>query len=215
MQKIEKFFSYGNENPKYLAIMLHGYGSNGEDLISLAPQLAKIAPDTHFIAPNAPMQINNAFIAGYQWFDLDNRNPQIMYPQIIKANDFLDLFIAEKLLEFDLQHENLIYIGFSQGAMMALYNGLRSQKTAAGIIAFSGRFISPQDLGEEINSKPEICLIHGDKDEVVPIENFDKAKEDLETLKCQLEAHKINNLEHSINFSAFNKAENFLEKITS
>jgi predicted esterase len=34
MKEINKFFEQGCKNPKYLAILLHGYGSSGEDLIA-------------------------------------------------------------------------------------------------------------------------------------------------------------------------------------
>jgi phospholipase/carboxylesterase len=40
--------------PKSLVILLHGYGSNGEDLIDLAPYWQAALPDTLFLAPDAP-----------------------------------------------------------------------------------------------------------------------------------------------------------------
>ena len=74
---------------------------------------------------------------------------------------------------FGFSYDQLFLIGFSQGAMMANYQGLFSEKTPKGIISFSGKVILPEMLGETSLSKPKICLIHGRDDSVVPIENFE------------------------------------------
>ncbi len=214
MKKINKFFEHGDKNPEYLVILLHGYGSNGEDLIALAPELSETINKPYFISPNAPMELL-PHLPAYQWFELENRDPQIMYPQIIQANNLLDEFIANQLKRFNLTHDKLIIIGFSQGAMMSLYNSTRSKKKAAGVVALSGRFISPEDLGEKVNSKPQTCLIHGQDDEVVPIENFFKATQDLGNLGFNFEFHEIEDLGHSINISVLKKIKEFLKKITS
>jgi len=214
MKKINKFFEHGNKNPKHLVIFLHGYGSNGEDLIALAPEFQSAVKDAYFISPNAPMELPIHFFAGYQWFELENRDPKIMYPQIIQANNFLDDFIKEQLERFKLTYKDLIFIGFSQGGMMALYNSLRAKQQAKATICLSGRFISPKDLGEKINSKPEICLIHGKDDEVVHFEHFLQSKTDLTKVGVDFEAHEIDNLGHSINFAVVKRVREFLTKIT-
>jgi phospholipase/carboxylesterase len=214
MPKIEKFFEYGQKNPKYLTILLHGYGSKGEHLIDIAPELEKYSKNTYFIAPNAPL-ILSAFPPAYQWFELGHSNYEILNKQIIEANNILDDFINKQLERFNLDHSKLIISGFSQGAMMSLYHSSRLKNKVAGVIAFSGRFINPLDLGEKINSKPEICLIHGNKDDVVPFSHFIKAKEDLRNLDFKLEAHEIDNLGHSIDYLSLEKAQKFLRRITS
>jgi predicted esterase len=55
--------------PKQLVVLLHGYGSNGEDLISLAPYWAKTLPDAQFVSPNAPDPVPG-YPGGYQWFPI-------------------------------------------------------------------------------------------------------------------------------------------------
>jgi phospholipase/carboxylesterase len=215
MKKINKYFEYGDKKPKYLVVLLHGYGSSGKDLIDLAPVLSRGVPKACFVSPNAPMDSPNPFMAGYQWFELGSRDPEVMHPQIIQSNDKLDVFIGDQLERFNLEYKDLILVGFSQGAMMSLYNSMRSVNDIAGVVAFSGRLISPQATGDEVRSKPNICLIHGFDDDVVPFEHFIKAKEDLEILECQFEAHKIDDLGHSINLPALGKAREFLKKITN
>ncbi len=215
MQKIDKYYEYGDDkNPQYLVVFLHGYGSNGDNLIALAHDFSGSIKKAHFVSPNAPMTLSTPFIPSYQWFELTTRDPKVMYPQIIAANNILDEFIESQLKRFNLKHENLILIGFSQGAMMSLYNATRSKHKIAGVVAFSGRFICPSDLGEKVNSKPEICLIHGDADEVVHIENFFQSQAHLKELGFNFEAHEIKRMGHSINLSALKNAKAFLQKIT-
>ena len=52
-------------------------------------------------------------------------------------------------------YDKLIFVGFSQGAMMSLYNSIRLKQKCAGVISFSGKLIPPTDLSEEINSRME------------------------------------------------------------
>ena len=61
--------------PSSLVILLHGLGSNGRDLISLAPFWAKDLPETVFISPDAPFVCDMAPM-GYQWFSLQELAPE-------------------------------------------------------------------------------------------------------------------------------------------
>ena len=62
---------YGTtKSPKFLVILLHGYGANGENLIELANEFQPIIPDAYFIAPNAIEPWEGGFPNSYQWFSL-------------------------------------------------------------------------------------------------------------------------------------------------
>lgn len=205
------------QNPKYLVIFLHGYGSNGEDLLSLCNEFSNILPEAHFISPNAVQPWEGGFPGCYQWFSLnsgfDSKGIEEMAPDIKKSSNILSDFIDEQLVRFSLTRENLFLIGFSQGAMMSMHQGLTSKEKLAGIVAFSGKLASPDLLGEELSSKPEICLIHGESDPVVPFDYFLKAKDILEEHNFSFEAHSIPNLEHSIDLQGIEYAQNFIKKI--
>ena len=63
-------------NAKSLIIFLHGVGSNGDDLIGLAPYLSQALPHTAFVSPNAPFRYDMlppGYPGGYQWFSLQDR----------------------------------------------------------------------------------------------------------------------------------------------
>lgn len=218
------FSQYGiTQNPKYLVIFLHGFGSDKENLIALAPEFEDILPNALFIAPNAPYEVNQFLIHGYKWFsinlDPNQRNfavmPQQTIDEIAASNQALSSFIDEQLEKYNLTAQNLFLIGFSQGAMMSIYQSLTKDQKMAGVIAYSGRVILPEDikLDEQIKSKPEICLIHGRQDDVVRFDNFIQGKEKLEKLQIPHEAHEINNLAHSIDLRGVEIGRNFIKKI--
>ncbi|OFW80614.1 MAG: hypothetical protein A2887_00445 [Alphaproteobacteria bacterium RIFCSPLOWO2_01_FULL_40_26] len=212
-----KFYEYSDaKNPKYLVVFLHGYGANGENLINLSYEFKHVLPDAHFIAPNAIEPWEGGFPHSYQWFSLydgvDRKALLEISNNIKSANRILKKFIDEQLSRFKLTPQNLLLVGFSQGAMMSVYQGLIMAEKPIGIISFSGKIILPEVLGEKSISKPEICLIHGESDSVLPFENFLEAKKILESQKISHEAHSFPHLDHSIDIHGVRVAQNFIKK---
>jgi phospholipase/carboxylesterase len=162
--------------PDALVILLHGYGSNGADLISLAPYWAPLLPGAAFVAPNAIEPVPEA-PGGYQWFPISQLDPRLMEQGVRMAAPSVDRFIDRELERAGLDASRLLLVGFSQGAMMALHVGLRRQRQLAGILGFSGVLVGGARLTEEMASKPPILLIHGDRDPTIPIPAmFDSAE---------------------------------------
>jgi phospholipase/carboxylesterase len=162
--------------PKSLVVLLHGYGSNGADLISLAPYWAKVLPGAAFVSPNAIEPVPMA-PGGYQWFPISNLDPQLMEQGARAAAQSVDRFIDRELEKYALTPERLVLVGFSQGTMMALYVGLRRERQIAGIVGFSGVLVGGRKLKDEMRSKPPVLLIHGDRDPTIPIPAmFDSAE---------------------------------------
>jgi phospholipase/carboxylesterase len=212
-----KFYQHAKaENPQYLVIFLHGYGANGENLITLAHKFQHVLPQARFIAPNAFESWEGGFPHCYQWFSLKNgtgkENLAATASSIRNANKMLADFIDAQLALVNLEIKNLFLVGFSQGAMMAMYQGLSRDQKPAGIISFSGKVILPSMTGEKIASKPEICLIHGESDSVLPFENFVEAKKILQAAEIPFESHAISNLDHAIDIHGIGKAQNFIKK---
>jgi phospholipase/carboxylesterase len=154
--------------PDALVILLHGYGSNGADLISLAPYWADAIPGAVFVSPNAIESVPQA-PGGYQWFPIANLDPHLMEHGVRAAAQSVDRFIDRELEKYGLPPERLVLVGFSQGTMMALHVGLRREQQIAGIVGFSGILVGGQKLKEEMRSKPPVVLIHGDRDPTIPI----------------------------------------------
>lgn len=154
--------------PEALVILLHGYGSNGADLISLAPFWAKALPSAAFVSPNAIEPVPQV-PGGYQWFPIADLDPQLMEPGVRRAAQSVDRFVDRELEKYGLDDSRLALVGFSQGTMVALQVGLRRKRQPGAILGYSGVLVSAQSLKEEMRVKPPILLVHGDRDPTIPM----------------------------------------------
>jgi phospholipase/carboxylesterase len=195
---------------KQLIIFMHGLGSDGTDLIELAPIMQGVLPDAHFISPNATEPYDMAPF-GYQWFSVQDRSPEILYAELERVRPRVTDFILSKLEHFNLLPQNLALVGFSQGTMTALHMALRLKEQIGCIIGFSGALIAPHMLGQDLKSKPPICLIHGVDDEVVDVSMMYHAEEALKEQAVHVETLTVPNLNHSIDSTGLTKAINFLK----
>src|SRR5258708_8627469 len=112
---------------KHLVILLHRLGSDGNDLIGLAPHWAPTLPDVAFASPNAPFPCDMAPY-GYQWFSFLDRSAPRILAGVQAAAPVLQSFIDQELERLGLEEKDLALVGFSQGTMMALYVALRRAK---------------------------------------------------------------------------------------
>lgn len=151
--------------PKQLVVLCHGVGADGRDLIALAPFFAGVLPDALFVAPDGPEPYDMAPF-GRQWFPIGDINPAKLGGGVRRAAKTLDVFIDNELSRLKLTDYALI--GFSQGAMTALFTGLRRAAAPRAILAYSGALIEPETLGVEAKSRPPVLLAHGESDDIVP-----------------------------------------------
>ena len=163
-------------------IFLHGYGANGADLLGLADMLAEHMPDTLFLAPDAP-EVTSMSATGLQWFPIpwiDGSSEEDALIGLRSATQDLDSYLDGVMIDYDLLPEQVLVFGFSQGTMMALHVVPRREDPIAGVVAFSGRLLEPEALVEDATAFFPILLVHGDEDDVVPVESLPKAVEGLQ-----------------------------------
>lgn len=184
-------------SPKQMVLLLHGYGSNGADLISLAPHWQRNLPDALFLAPNAPQRLSN-LSSGYQWWPLSAFTPQALASGAASAAPAIEAFIDRKLQQYGLTEASLAIVGFSQGTMMALHVGLRRTRKVAAIIGYSGMLTGGRDLLHVPITKPPVLLIHGSADPIVPVAALHAAKMELEHLGIDVTAHISPGVGHSV-----------------
>lgn len=195
--------------PQSMVIFLHGYGSNGDDLISLADYWRAALPNTVFISPNAP-EICPGAPNGYQWWGLSNLTPGGRAAGVRKPSAVLDGFIDDQLARYGLVEGRLALVGFSQGTMMALHVGPRRAQALAGIVGYSGMLADPDELRTEVRTRPPVLLVHGDADEVLPVASMPKAKEGLEAAGLDVVTHVSPRLGHSIDEKGLQLGATFL-----
>ncbi len=200
--------------PRKLVVMLHGLGSNGQDLIGLAPILAQALPDVLFLSPDAPQDYDLAPPGfGYQWFSLHDFDHDRMLAGAQAAEPGLNAYIDSVLARTGLTDTDLALLGFSQGAMMSLFAAMRRPSPIAGVLGYSGALLAADTLHLPEILKVPVCLIHGEADDVVPIERYHAAKEAMQQAGFDVEAHSIPDLPHSIDESGIRFGTAFLKKI--
>lgn len=182
---------------KGLVVFVHGYGADGNDLISLGRHFARDLPDIAFVAPHAPEPCAMS-PGGRQWFPLTMRDPAEVPRGVARAAPALDAFLSQELGRMRLPASALALVGFSQGTMMALDVGLARRPAIAAIVGFSGLLARPETLGQMPRPSPPVVLVHGDQDEVLPVEYMTMACEALAAAEIPVEWHIAAGLSHGI-----------------
>lgn len=182
-------------------VFLHGYGANGADLLGLAEVLGEHLPDTLFVAPDAPESCAGAPM-GFQWFPIpwiDGSSEEESRQGLWQAARDLDAFLTGLMVEEDLLPEQVALLGFSQGSMMALQVAPRREDAVAAVVAFSGRLLEPELLADEALGRPPVLLVHGDQDNVVPVEALPAAAQALQNAGWEeVYAHVMRGTAHGI-----------------
>tara|TARA_Y100000816_G_scaffold283577_1_gene260609 strand:- start:357 stop:1010 length:654 start_codon:yes stop_codon:yes gene_type:complete len=185
------------QKPKNAVILCHGYGGDGNDISILANYWKNYLPDTIFLCPDAPEKCAVSSV-GYQWFDLMDQSKQQILTKSLVAEMKLNQLIDEVKAQNNLQANKIILGGFSQGCMISLQTGIKRKDKINSIIGYSGKIIDTEHLSKNIVSRPKVILMHGDKDEIVPINFFLEAKEFFIKNNYPVELKSFKNCEHRI-----------------
>jgi phospholipase/carboxylesterase len=196
--------------PRQLVVLVHGYGADGNDLIALGQHWRQLLPDAIFISPHAPEPCAGNPFGGRQWFELTFRDPAERWRGVRHAAPALDRFLDDELADLGLADDALALVGFSQGTMMALHVGLRRARPVAGIVGFSGMIAGPENLAADIVSRPPVLLVHGDRDDVIPVEALAQARNVLGAVNVPVEWHVRPGLPHGIDGDGLDLAGRFL-----
>ncbi len=208
--------SFVPEKPAKALILLHGYGSCGDDLFSLTPPLSRLAPDTAFFCPNAPYP---APFSGRQWFDLSYYPAYVpedeaflksffarMLPDALSAAKETEVFVKEVAARTKLPPDKILLGGFSQGGLTALLTGLSMPEKTAGIVGMSACALveTPSVFtAAQVLSRPPVTLIHGTADPVVPFPAVRLTLDFCEKATVQTTLYPVDGLGHGIDDKAF------------
>jgi phospholipase/carboxylesterase len=195
--------------PKQIVMLLHGFGSNGADMIALAPQWQDVLPDALFLAPHAPQRCGMMGM-GYQWWGLTGFAPSALAAGAASAAPAINNFIDRKLAQYDLTEADLALVGFSQGTMMALHVGLRRPRAVAAVVGYSGMLTGTADLAHKDFPKPPVLLVHGTADPVVPIAALHIAESELKHLGVEVTTHVSYGVAHTVDPVGLRLGRDFL-----
>ena len=174
-----------DKNP--LLLLLHGYGSNEEDLFSFASELPN---DSYVISVRAPYELQPY---GHAWYAIHFDADENKFSDNVQAKQSVELiagFIDEILKQYPIDAKNVTLIGFSQGAILSYATALTYPEKVAKVVALSGYFnqeIMPEVIDTNAISHLKFFVSHGSFDQVIPVDWARKAKPALENLGLEVE----------------------------
>jgi phospholipase/carboxylesterase len=190
-------------------VICHGHGSDGNDMINLAPPLSATLPDALFIAPHGPEPCDHA-PDRRQWFSLGDLSLSRLFAGVRQASITLDGFIDKQLKTHEITDYALL--GFSQGAMTVLFNGIRRAAPPRGIIGIAGALLDPERTKDEIRNHAPVLLCHGEQDDVVPALRSRQAAEVLRANGVPVETIFRPDLGHAFDAATLTAAAAFLHR---
>jgi phospholipase/carboxylesterase len=174
----------GSERPPLL-LLLHGVGSNEEDLFELSQYLD---PRFFIVSARAPITL---MPGAYAWFHIQFApdDLRIDVREVEHSRSILQRFIAELIVSYHIDPDRIYLMGFSQGAIMSLVLALTQPAKLAGVVSMSGRLSSEQSAlmvpSEALQDFP-IFMAHGTDDAVIPIRDGRAARDELSKLPIDL-----------------------------
>lgn len=197
------------KNP--VLILLHGYGSNEEDLFSFAPELPD---DSYVISVRAPYDLQPY---GHAWYAIHFDADENKFSDNEQAKESVTLiasFIDEIVKQYPIDTKNVTLIGFSQGAILSYATALTYPEKIAKVVTLSGYFnqdILPEVIDTKAISHLKFFVSHGTVDQVIPVDWARKAKPALENLGLEVEYQEYP-IGHGVSPKNFFDFKNWLQK---
>ena len=198
-----------DQNP--LLILLHGYGSNEEDLFSFASELPN---DSYVISVRAPYDLQPY---GHAWYAIHFDADENKFSDNVQAKQSVELiasFIDEIVKQYPIDTENVTLIGFSQGAILSYATALTYPEKISKVVALSGYFnqeILPEIIDTKAISHLKFFVSHGSVDQVIPVDWARKAKPALENLGLEVEYQEYP-IGHGVSPKNFYDFKNWLQR---
>lgn len=198
-----------DKNP--LLLLLHGYGSNEEDLFSFSPELPD---DSYVISVRAPYDLQPY---GHAWYAIHFDADENKFSDNIQAKQSVELiasFIDEIVKQYPIDTKNVTLIGFSQGAILSYATALTYPEKISKVVALSGYFnqeILPEVIDTKAISHLKFFVSHGLVDQVIPVDWARKAKPALENLGLEVEYQEYP-IGHGVSPKNFYDFKNWLQR---
>jgi phospholipase/carboxylesterase len=158
------------EKQKYpLLVLLHGYGSNEQDLFSFASELPK---DAYVLSLQAPHHLQYGSYAWYAIYFDAGPNKFSDIPQAIESRELIKKFVEDFCKNHPIDTKQITLIGFSQGAILSYALALSYPETFQRIVALSGYCnteMCVDNFAQNDFSKLQVFISHGTEDQVIPV----------------------------------------------
>ena len=197
-------------------IWMHGLGDSAEGFVDLfEDESSPVGPNTKVVlltAPQAPVSVNGGMVMN-SWYDIQlssQTGSSSNFGDVIKNSVNVRKVVEEEAAKLGNRMDRVMIGGFSQGAVMALYNGLHFGEKIGGIISLSGYLLPDVEIPDKHSN---ILLVHGQIDQVIPI---GKTRESYNRLgfvdRPNVQYHSIPNMPHTVNMQVISLMTAFVKK---
>ncbi|MDR3155785.1 MAG: dienelactone hydrolase family protein [Holosporaceae bacterium] len=189
----------------------HGYGADKENLVPAGIFISKHVPNADVIVVDGVELCDKEM--GYRWFSYDKSNRAGESEEERARTNYLQNFskiessINDIMVKRNIHYENVVMMGFSQGASVSLDMGLR--KGVLAIVSFAGALVDP-DVEIFAPQRTKVMLAHGTYDNVVPFSYMKSTKNILQNNGVHVECIVEEGQGHCISIDMLNSAVEFL-----
>ena len=184
---------------KLTAILMHGFGAPGDDLVGLAPYLA--AP-VRFVFPEAPLELGGLYGDSRAWWllDLERLERELASGRphdrrgelpdgLPAARDHVVRLVEEVKARFSIDESQLVLGGFSQGAMLALDVALHLDKAPRALVLMSGTLLAESVWQPRLSrlAGVPVLMSHGRNDQLLPFSAAEDLRDRLRAAGAQVE----------------------------
>ena len=204
--------------PDCLIVLCHGLHADSGQLSQLTQVWRGALPTAGFALPEAPWARRRRWLGFFlqkrrEWFSVRDGSPAVYEAGVRTAAALLGRFIDSELKRLALDPGAYVLAGYSQGAMTALFAGLRRAAPPRAIVAIAGSLIAPDRLSAEIGNRAPVLLMHGAEDQVVPPGSSQAAARILSDTGVPVETLYQPGLAHDIDEIEIREGALFLERI--
>ncbi|SDE50323.1 alpha/beta hydrolase [Paraburkholderia lycopersici] len=176
-----------------LVVLLHGVGSNAQDLMPLADAWRRDLPGVAFASLDGSEPFDGGF-GGRQWFSLRDISEANREARVVAASQVFERRLDAELAHWGLGHDALALVGFSQGSIMSLYHAATQASGAAAVVAYAGRLVTPVVA----KSRTALTLVHGADDLVIPASELERAATAFSDAGFAVAAYALPGVGHTI-----------------
>lgn len=188
-----------------VAILLHGFGAPGDDLVPLA-DVIEVPRGTRWLFPEAPLSLNMGFGDSRAWWIIDFariqadraagriRDLSVEVPQgLALARERVLAFLKELPRQFPIDYKQAVIGGFSQGAMLTCDAVLHTDYPFTGLVQLSGNLLAQTVWNPLMPKRKGLSVFqsHGIEDDILPHIGAERLRDGLQRASLVLEWHSF------------------------
>jgi phospholipase/carboxylesterase len=192
-------------------VMLHGYGSNAENVEPVARELALVSPKLAVLVPDG-CDPSGGNPNGRQWLEGGRGAPESQRAvRLARAGQRVESFVFAELDRRGFPRDRVVWAGFSQGAMLAQWMAVHATPRPLAVISFSGRFDDADPPGAPVGTP--VLVVHGTDDQMIAFNESQRAEAALVARGARVEHIDRPGMGHAIDAEARAAGAAFLKRV--